>query len=435
MTLKKPLYLQDGAYSATDDQRVAAVLLSQFTAVSSATNTGLSTSTNAIPAGGVVAPFDRMRVTASASSSSVSISPGACVIPTGSTTAPGVYVCAVHDASETVSVTSNAANGNPRRDLIYAAVRTTADPDSVDAFCILVEQGTPTSIPVTPSAPSTYDFGTGSEAIVTLALASVYLAANAAYPDPAETVDLRQFTAALGGVHVYSSTATAPEATHGKLAWEIAEPSLRVYDAVQSSWKALYYGRSGNHDTQAADASTSAIHHTLGSGSTQAAAGSHSHGYGTGYQITDLRVAGVLQANSTIATGISGSMAAPAVRVGGVTSSTGVYASSNQPYWSIAGTGYRILHSQLFASGRESVSTSSWTDAGSYRYKDVTITHNLNSSSVPFLALVENDGEERVYCIVRSRGTNTAVVRLFNNEDAVPSGNTYINWLAFPSGL
>jgi hypothetical protein len=96
-------------------------------------------------------------------------------------------------------------------------------------------------------------------------------------------VDTRQFIAAAGGVRVWdsSSNPTGPTGAQGRLRFNAATGAtgqkLEIYNSISGSYAPLYNHASGHHDTVATDASTAAIHHTLGTGANQAAQGNHGH--------------------------------------------------------------------------------------------------------------------------------------------------------------
>jgi hypothetical protein len=95
------------------------------------------------------------------------------------------------------------------------------------------------------------------------------------------TTDTRTYTNLLGGVAYYSSTAVEsqyyPTGSAGRLRYDTATGILQVYDNVDSAWRSIYNTASNNHDTQLVDASTTALHHTIGTTQFQAAAGNHVH--------------------------------------------------------------------------------------------------------------------------------------------------------------
>ena len=95
------------------------------------------------------------------------------------------------------------------------------------------------------------------------------------------TTDTRKYTNLLGGVAYYNSTTVQPEfyptGSAGRLRYDTGTQKLQVYDELDSAWRSLYDTASNNHDSVATDASTAALHHTIGTSSTQAAAGNHVH--------------------------------------------------------------------------------------------------------------------------------------------------------------
>ena len=109
---------------------------------------------------------------------------------------------------------------------------------------------------------------------------------NAAAIPTANVTDYRQYVTGLGGVHLYDtqSSGVGPTGSDGRLRWTTNSTGptggtrkLEVYDGASSSWYSLYDRTSNNHDDEATDSSTTAIHHTLGTGANQAAAGNHTH--------------------------------------------------------------------------------------------------------------------------------------------------------------
>ena len=95
------------------------------------------------------------------------------------------------------------------------------------------------------------------------------------------TTDTRKYTNLLGGIAYYNSNSVQsefyPTGSAGRLRYDVYTDNLQVYDSSESSWKSIYNTASNNHDSQLADASTTALHHTIGTSSTQAAAGNHGH--------------------------------------------------------------------------------------------------------------------------------------------------------------
>jgi DNA/RNA endonuclease YhcR with UshA esterase domain len=101
-----------------------------------------------------------------------------------------------------------------------------------------------------------------------------------------DITDFRQYVTGLGGVHIYdtNSSATGPAGVDGRLRWQTNSTGptggvrkLEVYDGADSAWVRVYDTATDHHDSVATDASTTAIHHTIGTSATQAAAGNHTH--------------------------------------------------------------------------------------------------------------------------------------------------------------
>ena len=122
-------------------------------------------------------------------------------------------------------------------------------------------------------------------AVTKLEIARVLVPGTPATAIPVgNTTDTRKYTNLLGGVAYYNSTTVQPEyyptGSAGRLRYDTASSvnqKLEVYDEIDQAWRSLYNTASNNHDTQLADASTSALHHTIGTNATQAAAGNHGH--------------------------------------------------------------------------------------------------------------------------------------------------------------
>jgi hypothetical protein len=95
--------------------------------------------------------------------------------------------------------------------------------------------------------------------------------------------DTRQFISATGGIRMWDSgmNPTGPTGAQGRIRFNAATGAtgqkLEVFNSISGSYYSLYNHASGHHDTVATDASTAAIHHTLGTGANQAAQGNHGH--------------------------------------------------------------------------------------------------------------------------------------------------------------
>lgn len=97
----------------------------------------------------------------------------------------------------------------------------------------------------------------------------------------ANVTDTRKYTNLLGGIAYYNSNSVQPEfyptGSAGRLRYDTYTSRLQVYDNTDSAWRDVYNTASNNHDTQLVDASTTALHHTIGTTQYQAAAGNHVH--------------------------------------------------------------------------------------------------------------------------------------------------------------
>ena len=128
-----------------------------------------------------------------------------------------------------------------------------------------------------------------------------------------DVTDYRQYVTGLGGVHLYdtNSSATGPAGVDGRLRWQTNSTGptagvrkLEIYDGVDSAWRAIYDTAGNHHDDETTDASTTAIHHTIGTSATQAAAGNHTHtpvddGV-TNYSSTDENIGSTSSTNYTV---------------------------------------------------------------------------------------------------------------------------------------
>ena len=111
-------------------------------------------------------------------------------------------------------------------------------------------------------------------------LAEVDVPGSSATAIPVGNVrDFRYFVSVNGGIHYYdgTSSATAPAAKPGRLRYDTSANKLELYDGTDATWRVLYSTTNNSHADFDKDVSTTAIHHTLGTGANQAAAGDHSH--------------------------------------------------------------------------------------------------------------------------------------------------------------
>lgn len=89
--------------------------------------------------------------------------------------------------------------------------------------------------------------------------------------------DVRKFTTALGGVHLFNSAledAVDPASVAGHLRYDTNSRTLSIYDSTTATWRVILNGSTGTHDVTTADS----YHFTIGGGASQAAAGNHNHG-------------------------------------------------------------------------------------------------------------------------------------------------------------
>ena len=98
--------------------------------------------------------------------------------------------------------------------------------------------------------------------------------------------DLRQFTAATGGIRLYNSSLTGttydPDGSVGGARYDTYTNKFELYSTEGTDkWQTIFYGTTKHHDSVATDGSAAAVHHTLGTGAFQAAKGSHVHAVAT----------------------------------------------------------------------------------------------------------------------------------------------------------
>ena len=209
--------------------------------------------------------------------------------------------------SNIVSITTSAVTTIPTENLVtikgisslidgtYMTIGASAGATTGVTFAKIASNITTTSVPTSSVAKAGVPFsirlatGTNGSATpgavpvvagtLTLPLARVTVSTSAI----TGVVDVRQFMAAAGGVRIWDSgmNPTGPTGAQGRLRFNAATGAtgqrLEIFNSISGSYAPLYNHASGHHDTVATDASTSAIHHTLGTGANQAAQGNHSH--------------------------------------------------------------------------------------------------------------------------------------------------------------
>jgi len=319
MAVLQPLYISQARYTPGIDRKLLAGIFD-------------TTSAGALMTG-VLPPVAHFKATASGLT--VSVSPGFCVIPDSpsqNTDSPGVYFCSVDASAEpATAATTGIALSTIGTYKIYAEVNeatkiiTTAEISATNTAKITTStahgysvgqtvlingvndnyNGSYVITAVTTSAPYTFSFtktGTiGSPATVSpsgsTATSSVPFAIKYATAYPTGTAnfipiatavsngssitltDERTFVSSRSGIQLYRSTSangtqTTPEVGSGRLAYDL--DTNRLYAYVNSAWKLLVDGTSGHHDTANTGAAGS-IHHLIGTGAYDSAAGNHTH--------------------------------------------------------------------------------------------------------------------------------------------------------------
>lgn len=311
MSLLQPLYFNYGRYTANDDR----ILLTGL----------LDPESNKSRAAGVLPPYSSLEVTAG-SGTTVDISTGMCVIQdstTGQDSSPGMFITGIEGTSysldigstngtykiylqvddsigatitnasrvagmvvSTVTVTTSAAHGFEVGDTVYVVTGNAY----IDGIYEITEVPTTTTFKYTNDDPLGGYSASSGYARVPLAVRASTATPSTKHLMLATAVisggtlgtitDKRKFAAAAGGVHLYKSTVTdsSPTGAAGKMRYDVATDSLYIYSDTLSSWKKLFDGSAstgnGSLDT---DSAATAIHHTLGTGANQAAAGNHAH--------------------------------------------------------------------------------------------------------------------------------------------------------------
>ena len=319
MAVLQPLYISQARYTPGIDRKLLAGIFD-------------TTSAGALMTG-VLPPTDHFR--ASSSGVTVSVSAGFCVIPDSpsqNTDSPGVYFCSIDATAEVATAaTSGIALSTPGTYKIYAEVNeatksvikaeisatNVAKITTATAHGYTVGQtvlingvnndynGSYVITAVTTSSPHTFSFtktgvvgtpatvdpATGTSSVpFAIKYAASYPTGTAEFIPIATAVsngssitltDERTFVSSRSGIQLYRSTtangtATTREAGSGRLAYDLDTNKLYAY--VNSAWKLLVDGTTGHHDaTSVSDGSDSALHHTLGTGTFQAAKGDHGH--------------------------------------------------------------------------------------------------------------------------------------------------------------
>ena len=380
------------------------------------------------PEYGVFPPLDSLKVYQGSTATEFRVSPGVCILPftadlAGNTTEARAILAAINGTY--FSGTLTPTGSGTRTDLIYAkastavydttlwerntgtgiAKITTSDAhgfrvgDTVTVTSSGVTNGSYTITAVTSTSPHTFSFANagatqtstvitgkayvpfsigvveGSVAIpagtIGIPLASV-LVGTAGMSGSTPLTDLRQFVAAPGGIHYRETNSVDQTVFNGKVQYNVSTGALEVYDRSTTpfggtaGWRTLYKASTGHHDSVVTDASSAALHHTLGTDANQAASGTHTH-------------EGLALVRPTRLWATSqGTVGNPAVSIGlsGTQELSGIYLEDNEPKFSLnSGTGgifaLKKSANKSINSGKVTVSDT-WTlvndDDDSYLY-------------------------------------------------------------------
>ena len=311
MTVLQPHYITAGRYTPRTDRKLFAGIFD-------------TTSGGAIMTG-VLPPTNHFEVTHSGLT--VSVSPGFAVIADSSsqnTDSPGVYLCTIDANPETLTlpttagayqiyaqvseaqytVTTKALTSNVAtittsashgflvgETVLVTGVDTTFD----GSYVITAKTSTTFSYTkVTTDVVSVADTGYASVPFAikaTAAAGSVPAGSNITLAEVtvasstiASTNDKRTFVTSRGGVQLWRSasvagtyTATTPEIGPGRLSYDLSTGDLEYYSHVTATTVPIVLGSTGHHDSQTTNQSNDALHHTIGTGAFNAAAGNHTH--------------------------------------------------------------------------------------------------------------------------------------------------------------
>lgn len=319
MAVLQPLYISQGRYTPGVDRKILAGIF-DTTSVGELMH-------------GVLPPTDHFK--ASASGTTVSVSAGFCIIPDSpsqSSDSPGAYFCSIDAASEqATAATTGIALSTPGTYKIYAEVsevtknitkaefsatnvatiRTSTAHGYAVGQTVLINaindtyNGSYVITAVTTSSPYTFSFskvgttgvGTVGDGSATIGTSSVPFAIkyNTIYPQgtanytPIATAvstgsaitltDERYFVSGRSGIQLYrSTTANGSQTTAaqgaGRMSYDLDTDKL--YAFVNGAPKLLIDGTTGHHDS-ASTGTAGSIHHLIGTGAYDAAAGNHTH--------------------------------------------------------------------------------------------------------------------------------------------------------------
>jgi hypothetical protein len=320
MAVLHPHYITAGRYTSKIDRKLLAGIFE-------------TDSTGKILTG-VLPPEDHFFV--SGSGLTVSVSPGFAVIADSasqSSVSPGAYFCTIDASSETLTLASSpdgfcqiyAEVNETQVDVTYKSstggiatlttatnhgfsvgqtvlitgvdstfdgsyVLTTGTTDNVIKY---EKSGSVSNIAVSPVGKASVPFAIKATAAGgnipsgnVIELASVKVASGSI----SAVIDKRTYVAARGAVQLYrgtavnadgattgvGNTATTPSVGKGRLAYDLSTKNLQLYSGTGTTWLTIVDGITGHHDSKAASTNGS-IHHNLGTGQYDAAAGNHTH--------------------------------------------------------------------------------------------------------------------------------------------------------------
>lgn len=214
-----PVWLQAGDYSAESDRTALAGLIDP-------TFTGAGADSALI--GGTFPPYEKMRVKATTGTNmQITITSGMAAVAPITTDPPGVYIV-VNEGNTTLSLTP--AGTLRRRDLIVARVYDVQQGDASDEWAIEVIEGIPAASPATPATP------TGAVALASVLVKPASETGGTNRVVDGDITDLRYMVAGVGGVHLYWSGMQSPQASPGRLRYNVSTDVLEQYSGASASW-------------------------------------------------------------------------------------------------------------------------------------------------------------------------------------------------------
>ena len=215
MTVQNPaIFLQTGSHPA-EDVRQGFRSLMAYTGVVASTSSG---------AASTIADL-KVSQRGAGANMSVDVANGRCAILGTEGTYQGVYLC---DNRGTTNLTIGAAAASARIDRIVARVQDSSYSGATNAWALSVVAGTPSAVPVAPTAPSNS---------ITLALVAV--SAGATSIVNANITDSRPYAATLGATQ---RTNAAPSSAigaslSGHSAYNEADYGTYEYTTATSGWQ------------------------------------------------------------------------------------------------------------------------------------------------------------------------------------------------------